>query len=233
MEVTRRPTPMRGKSQPARSDVLGYPQLTVADHPLVDVLMTELRNIQTPAPAFAAAIDELTRFLLWQTLTDLPTEPVEVIGHSGTAISGAHLGSGLAGLIILRAGLGMANPMRTLLPAVPIYQVGVRRSEETLLPEVYYVNLPADGTGIRHMLLLDPMLATGGSAVATVQKAREIYDGPITFLGLIGAALGVEQLVQADPTIQIRLAALDDGLDDHGFIVPGLGDAGDRLFSTG
>ncbi len=230
---SRQPTPMRGRTQPTLDEVAGLPQLTVLDHPVAASLVTLLRDIRTPGSIFARTVEELTRFLLHQALADAPTRLVEVPGHSGQLIVAPQLESSIAAIAILRAGLGMVEPVRHLAPGAAIYQVGIKRNEETLQPLYYYSNLPSSFAGIDHVLLLDPMLATGGSASAALGILRQSYAGPVSFLGIIGAPLGVRRLVDADETIRIYLAALDQGLDERGYIIPGLGDAGDRIFGTG
>lgn len=226
------PTPMRGKPQPSREEVIGHSRLTVLDHPLVTSLLTIVRDESTPPAEFERCLHELTRFLLWHALQDTELSSFSVTSPTGAQANGGRLADGLAALAILRAGLGMIAPLRQLVPAAPIYLVGARRDEQTLAPTIYYENLPGPLHRLRHVLLLDPMLATGGSAVATVQLVRQTYPGPISYLGIIGAPYGVERLLQADPEVHIYLAALDERLNDQGFIVPGLGDAGDRLFGT-
>jgi uracil phosphoribosyltransferase len=226
------PTPMRGRSQPARQDVAGLPQLRLFDHPLLSHLITLLRDVRTSGPEFTRATEEITRFLLWQALEEAEVEPIEVPGHTGEPVAGARLRDEIASLAILRAGLSMVPPVRLLIPQAPVYQVGVRRDEATLIPQVYYTNLPPSWSRIQHLLILDPMLATGGSAVAAIQRVRGQFEGQISFLGMIGAPIGVQRVVEADPSIRIFLGVLDDRLNERGYIVPGLGDAGDRVFGT-
>jgi len=226
------PTPMRGKPQPSREEVIGHPRLTVLDHPLVTSLLTIVRNQHTPPAEFERCLHELTRFLLWHALQDAEVAALSVSSPTGAQADGGRLADGLAALAILRAGLGMIAPLRQLVPGAPIYLVGARRDEHTLVSTIYYKNLPGPLHRLRHVLLLDPMLATGGSAIATVQLLRQTYPGPISFLGIIGAPYGVQQLLDVDSDLHVYLAALDERLNDQGFIVPGLGDAGDRLFGT-
>jgi uracil phosphoribosyltransferase len=226
------PTPMRGVPQPRREDVLGQPRLRVLDHPLVTALLTVARDERTPPAEFERVLHELTRFLLYEALREEPLQTFRVPSPTGEEADGGALRAGLAVLAILRAGLGMLAPVRQLVPAAPIYLVGARRDEETLRSTIYYKKLPGRFDVLRHVVIVDPMLATGGSAVATVELLRQTYSGLISFLGIIGAPYGVQHLLSADPDVRIYLAALDERLDDRGFIVPGLGDAGDRLFGT-
>lgn len=226
------PTPMRGRSQPMRDAVARSDRLHLLKHPLAGSLVTMLRNIETPRRAFEWATHELTRALLWQALEPEPSEPMEVTGFSGERAPGTRLRRRLATLAIMRAGIGMVPPVQALLPEAPAYLIGIRRDEATLEPHFAYANLPASFSGIEHILLLDPMLATGGSACMALRTVRERFTGDLSFIGLLGAPAGVERLLNADPTIAIYLAALDDHLNNHGYIIPGLGDAGDRIFGT-
>ncbi|HUY98948.1 MAG TPA: uracil phosphoribosyltransferase [Thermomicrobiaceae bacterium] len=226
------PSPMLGREQPARADVAGHPRLHVMTHPLAAILTTTLRDARTPVPAFGHCVQELARGLLWETLADVATAPVDVPGHSGVPVAGRIIAGDVALVVILRAGLGMLPPARELLPLAPVYQVGARRDEATLAARIYYTNLPCAYDDVARLLVLDPMLATGGSASAVVRLLRPAYRGPIAFLGILGAPLGARELLASDPDVDVYLAALDDHLDQRGFIVPGLGDAGDRLFGT-
>lgn len=230
--MSQRSAPMRGKPQPPREAVEHDPRLRILGHPVAASLMAAVRDVRTPALQFAASVRELTRFLLWQALADTPTEAIRVPGHAGVPVAARRMIGRIAPVAILRAGLGMLDPVRDLLPDAPIYQIGIKRNEETLEPAVYYTNLPGSFAQISHILLLDPMLATGGSASEAVRLLRVGYGGPISFLGLIGAPIGVRRLLDTDPQVRIYLVALDDRLDEHGYIMPGLGDAGDRLFGT-
>ncbi len=224
--------PMRGRPQPSRMDVERSDRLTVISHPLSDSLVTLLRDTSTPARDFEMAIQELTRHLLWRATADEPRKQTRVTGFDGSNVDGSTLARNIASLFILRAGLGMLSPMRMLIPNAPNYQVGIKRDEATLTPRLYYSNLPERLDECQHVLLLDPMLATGGSAVLAVERLRSAFSGQISFIGIIGAPIGVQVLLDADPHIRIYLAALDERLNDNGYIVPGLGDAGDRLFGT-
>jgi len=227
-----RPRPMAGREQPPRDAVVHDPRLTVLDHPLVTTLLTTLRHQAPPADAFAHALNELTRFTLWAALANEPLEPVRVPSPTGLEAPGGRLANGLALVAIARAGLGMLVAARALLPEAPFYIIGAHRDEQTLEPTILFTSLPPSYQGLRHILLLDPMLATGGSAVAALRHLRQAFSGAITYLGIIGAPYGVQQVLNADATVRIVLAALDDRLNDQGFILPGLGDAGDRLFAT-
>lgn len=225
-------TPMSGRDQPDRQTVAGLDRLTILEHPLASNLVSVLRNIETPAAQFEQAIHELSRQLVWLATSDEPLRHIEVTTFSGGVTPGTRLARRIAALVILRAGLSIVPPLRSLIPEAPIYQVGIKRDEATLAPALYYSNLEAGFRDVEHLLILDPMLATGGSACLAVRLVRNVFDGEISFLGLIGAPIGVAALLDADPHIRVFLAALDERLNDRGYIVPGLGDAGDRLFGT-
>jgi uracil phosphoribosyltransferase len=224
--------PMSGREQPSRQAVAGHERLTVLDHPLTASLMTVLRNIQTPTAQFEQAMHELSRRLIWQATRNEPVSMVEVPTFSGGTTPAWRMTRHIGALVILRAGLGMVTPLRSLIPDAPIYQVGIKRNETTLIPALYTSNLGAGLRDIEHLLLLDPMLATGGSAALALRLARSEFDGDVSFVGLIGAPLGVSRLLDVDSRVRVLLAALDEGLDERGYIIPGLGDAGDRLFGT-
>lgn len=226
------PVPMSGRQQPNRADVITTARLHVLRHPLASNLVTSLRNIDTPAALFENAIHELTRQLLWHATESEPLRSVDVPNFSGQITPGTYFARRLVALLILRAGLSMLPPFRILVPDSPIYQVGIRRDEATLEPRVYYANLPDSFAGVDHVLMLDPMLATGGSARMALKLVRARFKGDISFLGLIGAPIGVKALLSADDHVRVFLASLDERLNDRGYIVPGLGDAGDRLFGT-
>ncbi len=231
MTGTNYPTPMRGREQPTRQEVLHLPQLQVLNHPVAASLVTALRDVRTPSRDFAGTIHALTRFLLWQALEETGTVMVDVPGHAGP-VTGHQLAGGIAGVAVLRAGLSMIEPLRQIIPSAPGYLIGVRRDEATLEPSVYYANLPASFDDVEQVLLLDPMLATGGSTIAALRIIRAAYSGHISCLAMLGAPVGVQRLIDTDPSVRVYLAALDERLDERGFILPGLGDAGDRLFDT-
>ena len=226
------PIPMRGRLQPSRESVIQDSRLHVLDHPLATSLVTTLRNSSSPSHEFEWAIHELTQHLIWNALTDEPIENFDVSGFSGEPTPGTRFRRRIALLAILRAGLGMVPPARALIPDITTYQIGIKRDEQTLEPRCYSSNLPESFGNIGHLLILDPMLATGGSAHMALQQVRQRFDGTISFIGMLGAPYGVAQLLGADPTLRIFLAALDDRLNEQGYILPGLGDAGDRLFGT-
>jgi uracil phosphoribosyltransferase len=207
----------------------------VADHPLIAHKLTTLRDIRTPTPEFRRLADELVTLLAYEATRHLPVEPAEVDTPLAAA-AGVRL-TDPAPLIVpvLRAGIGMLDGMVRLLPGAAVGFVGLARDEETLIPSVYAVRLPADLSG-REVLVLDPMLATGGTLEVVIRTLIERKAAGITAICLLAAPEGLAKVDAAFPekttSIPIRVvtAAIDDRLNERGYIVPGLGDAGDRLF---
>jgi uracil phosphoribosyltransferase len=205
--------------------------LFVSTHPLVRHKLTLLRDGRTDHKKFRELIREISILLVYEATQDLAIEPVTVKTPMGQAEG--HRLSGQVGLIpVLRAGLGMVDGAWQMLPGAEVWHIGLSRDEKTLQPVAYYSRLPVSPT-VDVCLILDPMLATGGSAVATVDILKNWGAGRIKFVGIIGSRVGVERLSSAHPDVPIYLGALDQELNDIGFIVPGLGDAGDRQFGTG
>ena len=176
-------------------------------------------------------MSELATLLCYEATRDLPTEEVEI--QTPIAVAKTHMLAGrkLALVPILRAGLGMVDGMLALLPAAKVGHIGMYRNEETLEPVEYYCKLPQD-IAEREVIVLDPMLATGGSAIDAVTQIKKRGVKNIKFIGIIGAPEGLAKLQEAHPDVDIYLAALDEKLNENGYIVPGLGDAGDRIFGT-
>ncbi len=202
----------------------------VSTHPLVKHKLTLLRDKRTEHKKFRELIRELAMLLAYEALMDLPLREHTV----QTPIGQAHGHQVLeqVGLVpILRAGLGMVEGIHEMIPGAQVWHLGIYRDEETLRPVSYYNKLPVDPT-VQVCLLLDPMLATGGSATAAIEVLKDWGVRRIKFVGLIAAPEGVQTVTEAHPDVPIYLAAIDDHLDEHGFIVPGLGDAGDRQFGT-
>ncbi|PJF40690.1 MAG: uracil phosphoribosyltransferase [Chloroflexi bacterium] len=205
-------------------------QLYVSDHPLIQHKLAVLRDVNTDHRAFRELVRELALLLCYEATRDLKISSCKVMTPMGEAV-GAKTEE-LIGLVpILRAGLGLVDGVMELLPSVQVWHIGLYRDEETLRPVEYYNKLPTEPT-VQVCLVLDPMLATGGSAVATIDILKRWGVSRIKFLGLIAAPEGVERLSSAHPDVPIHVAAVDDHLNDVGFIVPGLGDAGDRQFGT-
>src|SRR5262245_63961879 len=203
----------------------------VSQHPLVRYKQTTLRQSATDPAAFRALVRQLSQLLFFEATADLRLEPYTVVTPLGD-YPGQRVVERVGLLPILRAGLGMAEPVLDLLPTAQVWHLGLYRDHATLEPVTYYNKLPAE-VDTDLCLVLDPMLATGGSATAAVDILKNWGARRIKFLGLIAAPEGVQTLSAAHPDVPIHLAALDDHLNDVGYIVPGLGDAGDRQFGTG
>ncbi|MBN1370835.1 MAG: uracil phosphoribosyltransferase [Anaerolineaceae bacterium] len=206
-------------------------EVYVSNHPLVQHKLSILRHVDTEPKKFRQLVRELAALLTYEATQDLTTAPVNI----PTPLTTAHCRELLEkiGLVpILRAGLGMVEGVWELMPSSEVWHIGVYRDEKTLKPVQYYNKLPVDPT-VQVCMILDPMLATGGSAVACTQILKNWGVKKIKFVGLIGAPEGIATMQQAHPDVPIYLAAIDDHLNEKGYIVPGLGDAGDRQFGTG
>ena len=203
----------------------------IVDHPLIQHKISLLRDRNTGTKEFRDLVSEVAMLLCYEATRDLPTEEVEVETPIALARTKVLAGRKLALVPILRAGLGMVDGMLSLIPAAKVGHIGLYRNEDTLKPVEYYCKLPSD-INEREVLVLDPMLATGGSAVDAITMIKKRGAKHIKFIGLIGAPEGVEALRTAHPDVQIYLGALDEYLDQKGYIVPGLGDAGDRIYGT-
>ena len=206
-------------------------QPMILDHPLVQHKVSLLRNKNTGTKEFKELVSELATLLCYEATRDLPTEEVEIETPVAVAHTRVLAGRKLALVPILRAGLGMVDGMLTLLPAAKVGHIGLYRNEETLEPVEYYCKLPAD-IAVRVVIVLDPMLATGGSARDAITQIKKRGARSIKFIGIIAAPEGLQKLHEAHPDVDIYVAALDDHLNENGYIVPGLGDAGDRIFGT-
>ena len=200
-------------------------------HPLVRHKLTLLRNMQTEPKKFRELIRELTVLLAYEATADLALVDKDVTTPMGQA-RGAQLAEKVGLVPILRAGLGMVEGIWELMPSAEVWHIGLYRDEKTLRPVQYYNKLPISPT-VEVCLILDPMLATGGSAVATCDILKKWGAKRIKFVGLIGAPEGIQRLTTAHPDVPIHIATVDERLNDIGYIVPGLGDAGDRQFGTG
>jgi uracil phosphoribosyltransferase len=206
------------------------PNVFVSRHPLLLAKMARLRDAGTDHAAFRALVRDLTQLLLFEALHDLRLEPSTVRTPLGDCP--AHRVAERIGLVpVLRAGLGMAGAILDLLPDASVWHLGLYRDHETLQPVTYYNKLRSD-LGIDLCLMLDPMLATGGSAVEAINLLKQGGPRRIKFLGLIAAPEGVRALTEAHPDVPLYLGAVDSHLNEHCYIVPGLGDAGDRQFGT-
>jgi uracil phosphoribosyltransferase len=203
----------------------------VSKHPLVRHKQTQMRHVRTDSAAFRSLVRELAQLLFFEAAHDLRTEPLTVPTPLAD-YAGERVAETVGLLPILRAGLGMAGAVLDLLPTAQVWHLGLYRDHTTLKPVTYYNKLPPEPT-IERALVLDPMLATGGSAVAAVDVLKRWGLKNIQYLGLIAAPEGVKLLREAHPDVPIHLAAIDERLNEKGYIVPGLGDAGDRQFGTG
>ena len=203
----------------------------ILDHPLVQHKVSHLRDKYTGTKEFKELVSELAMLLCYEATRDLPTEEVEIETPVAIAKTRVLSGRKLALVPILRAGLGMVDGMLTLLPAAKVGHIGLYRNEETLEPVEYYCKLPSD-IAERDVMVLDPMLATGGSAVDAITQIKKRGAKSIKFLAIIAAPEGLERLHAAHPDVDIYVAALDEKLNENGYIIPGLGDAGDRIFGT-
>jgi len=206
-------------------------QVHVSQHPLVRHKQTLLRRVETEPKKFRELIREITQFLIYEATADL--QLAELTVHTPLAeYHGVQIGDRIGLVPILRAGIGMVDAVLELVPTAHVWHLGLYRDHKTLEPVAYYNKLPSQPE-IDLCLVLDPMLATGGSAVAAVDVLKQWGAARIKFLGLIAAPEGVERLARAHPDVPIHLAALDERLNEQAYIVPGLGDAGDRQFGTG
>ena len=203
----------------------------VFDHPLIQHKLSVLRDKNTSVKEFRELISEIAMLMCFEATRDLPLKEIEVETPVAVAKCRTIAGKKLAVVPILRAGLGMVDGMVTMMPNVKVGHVGLFRDPDTLEPVKYYFKMPPD-ISERDVIIVDPMLATGGSAVAAVQFLKEVGVKHIKVMCIIGAPEGVKAMQEAHPDVDIYIAALDDHLNEHGYIVPGLGDAGDRIFGT-
>lgn len=203
----------------------------VFDHPLIQHKLSILRDKNTGHKQFRELVSEIAMLMCFEATRDLPTEPVDVETPLDTAHCRRVSGKKLAVVPILRAGLGMVDGMVTLMPNVKVGHIGLYRDPTTLEPVKYYFKMPPD-ISERDVIIVDPMLATGGSAAAACMFLKEVGAKHIKLMSIIGVPEGVERMQREHPDVDIFVAGMDDHLNDHGYIVPGLGDAGDRIFGT-
>lgn len=205
--------------------------VTVFTHPLIQHKITLLRDENTGTRDFRNLVEEVAMLMSYEVLRDLPMEEIEVKTPLGVAKSNVISGKKLTLIPILRAGLGMADGVLRLVPSARVGHVGVFRDEETLEPQEYYCKLP-DDIERRQAVILDPMIATGGSASAAVNFLKNRGCTDIKLVSIIAAPEGLERLEEEHPDIHIYTGSIDTGLNENGYIIPGLGDAGDRIFGT-
>ncbi|MBQ8868419.1 MAG: uracil phosphoribosyltransferase [Oscillospiraceae bacterium] len=205
--------------------------VTVFDHPLIQHKTTIMRQKDTSNKEFRENVEEITMLMCYEALRDLPLQDIEIETPITKTTQKVVAGKPLAVVPILRAGLGMVNGLLALVPTAKVGHIGMYRDEETLMPHEYYCKLPPD-IDKRLIVVVDPMLATGGSAIDAISQIKSYGGQHIKFLCLIAAPEGIKALTEAHPDVQIYCANVDEKLNENGYIVPGLGDAGDRIFGT-
>ena len=203
----------------------------IMDHPLIQHKLTLLRDKNTGSKEFRELVSEISMLMCYEATRDLPLQEVEIETPIAVAKAKVISGRKLAFIPILRAGLGMAEGVLQLVPAAKVGHIGLYRDPETLQPVEYYCKLPTD-IAKREAIVIDPMLATGGSAVDAISLLKKNGVKTIKYMCIIAAPEGMKALTEAHPDVQIYCAALDEKLNDRSYIVPGLGDAGDRIFGT-
>ena len=206
-------------------------KVVVMDHPLIQHKIGLIRRIETGTKDFRQTIGEIAMLICYEATRDLKLSDVEIETPICKATVKELKGKKMAIIPILRAGLGMVDGVLELIPAAKVGHIGLYRDPETLDPVEYYCKLPADCSE-REVFVVDPMLATGGSAVAAIQMLKDKGCKNVHFMCIIAAPEGVKKMQEAHPDVDIYIGALDEKLNDHGYIVPGLGDAGDRIFGT-
>ena len=208
-----------------------YPNLHIVDHPLVQHKLSIMRNKETSVKDFRALVGEIAMLLTYEATRDLPLTTSHIETPLCPMEAPTLAGKKMAIVPILRAGLGFEDGILTLIPSARVAHIGMYRDEETLEPHFYFLKYPKD-IADRDVLVVDPMLATGGSADMAIAKMKELGCKNIKLMILVAAPEGVEAIYKKHPDVQIYCAALDDHLNENGYIVPGLGDAGDRIFGT-
>ncbi len=208
-----------------------YENVKIFDHPLIRHKIAILRDEKTSMKEFRELIEEITTLMTYESLKEVPTETKIVKTPLETCEQQVVVDNSIAIVPILRAGLGMVNGVHVLFPSARVGHIGMYRNEETLEPCEYYCKLP-DGIENKLVLLVDPMLATGGSACDAIALLKKRGCKNIKFMAIIGAPEGVEKVAEAHPDVNIYVSTLDRCLNENGYILPGLGDAGDRLFGT-
>ncbi len=206
-------------------------KVRVLDHPLLQHKLAILRDVNTGVKNFREVVSEIATLMCYEATRDLPLKTVEITTPVATSSFRILAGKKLAIVPILRAGLGMVDGILTLIPSAKVGHIGLYRDPKTLEPVEYYCKMPSD-IADRDVIILDPMLATGGSAAAAIQFMKNYGCKHIKLMNIIAAPEGVERVQKDHPDVEIYCAAVDERLNDHGYIVPGLGDAGDRIFGT-
>ena len=206
-------------------------QVKVIDHPLIQHKLTLIRDIRTGTKDFRELLEEIAMLMAYELTRDLPLEEIEVETPVAKCRSKVLAGKKISVVPILRAGLGMVNGVLQLIPAAKVGHIGVYRDPQTLKPVEYYCKLPPD-VAEREVIVIDPMLATGGSSAAAIDMLKRGGARQIKLMCLVAAPEGVNVVNDAHPDVEIYAASVDECLNDHGYIIPGLGDAGDRIFGT-
>lgn len=208
-----------------------YPNVTILDHPLIRHKIAILRDVNTGMKEFRELVEEITTLMVYESFKTIPTKKVMVQTPLELTEQTMVADNAVAVVPILRAGLGMVNGVHTLFPTARVGHIGMYRDEETLEPHEYYCKLP-DGIENSVAILLDPMLATGGSASAAIKFLKDRGCRNIMLMSIIAAPVGIETVAEAHPDVKVFVSTLDRQLNENGYILPGLGDAGDRLFGT-
>ena len=206
-------------------------KVNILDHPLIQHKLTQIRQKETSTTQFRQMINEIGGLMVYEITRDLPLEQIEIQTPVATTKANVIAGKKMVVVPILRAGLGMVDGILQMIPSARIGHIGIFRDEETLQPVEYFAKFP-DGLDQRDISIVDPMLATGGSAIAAINSIKKRGAKNIKLVCLVGAPEGVKAVNEAHPDVTIYLASLDEKLNEKGYIVPGLGDAGDRIFGT-
>ena len=206
-------------------------QVFVMNHPLIQHKLTHLQDKETGSKEFRELVSEIAMLECYEATRDLPLEDTQIETPMGMATTQVIAGRKLAFVPILRAGLGMVDGVLALVPAAKVGHIGLYRDHETLQPVEYYSKLPSDITE-RDVIVLDPMLATGGSAIDAISIIKRSHPKSIKFMCIIAAPEGIKAFTEVHPDVHVYCAAVDEKLNEVGYIVPGLGDAGDRIFGT-
>ena len=206
-------------------------KVNILDHPLIQHKLTQIRQKETSTTQFRQMINEIGGLMVYEITRDLPLEQIEIQTPVATTKANVITGKKMVVVPILRAGLGMVDGILQMIPSARIGHIGIFRDEETLQPVEYFAKFP-DGLDQRDIFIVDPMLATGGSAIAAINSIKKRGAKNIKLVCLVGAPEGVKAVNEAHPDVTIYLASLDEKLNEKGYIVPGLGDAGDRIFGT-
>lgn len=206
-------------------------KVNILDHPLIQHKLTQIRRKDTSTTQFRQIINEIGGLMVYEITRDLPLEQIEIETPVAKTKANVIAGKKMVVVPILRAGLGMVDGILQMIPSARIGHIGIFRDEETLQPVEYFAKFP-DGLDQRDIFIVDPMLATGGSAIAAINSIKERGAKNIKLVCLVGAPEGVKAINEAHPDVTVYLASLDEKLNEKGYIVPGLGDAGDRIFGT-